>query len=120
MKLSQLPNRFEYHDSVIHDVKYDTENQTVRVELQLLLFMQEWYDEGKMPDSVDIVIKFYGVSDFELEDKFSGEGDVQYISADDETRRVEIGFYYDDARFGFMKLKAEKVEILDYAGYDEV
>lgn len=73
-----------------------------------------------MPDSTNVVFEFSGASDFELEDGFTEGGEIQYIKADDESHKVEFGFYYEGVLWGFLKFKADDVEILDYAGYDEV
>ena len=129
MTLTELREKYYFHDSSLEKIEYDAAGKTLALTIEFCFWMQNWYDKTTPTNGV-IRLTFEGVSLFEYDDTiadriFSDELDSEIrdaeLDGDGCLSFFSVEYAYDsdcDDIYWQLKIKADNVEVEELERYN--
>lgn len=114
MKLSELINRYDLHDSMIENVHVSKISQTITVDITLCNWKQPNYSEDE-PELISSSLVFENIYEFEIEPKdthFDGDEIIQTETIEKNNKEKLKIVAYDGKDTKIMNITAKKASLV--------
>lgn len=128
MTLAEFEEKYYLHDSSIDEIEYDAENRTLRLKIDFCFWMQNWYNEGELPNGFIAVtfdnVTFYEYEDYDPSKLFSDfTPEILHTEIADDGTLIMYTFEFvryepGEDLYPVMRIKADSVTVAELSRYD--